>query len=271
MKQLWTQLDARLMALSVRERLMVVGATAAALAYLTWLALINPALTTRHALENTLVQQRTEIAAIDSGVTQLEAAARVDPDRDLRLRLKQLQDESAAMRDGLRHAQKGLVSPDKMSDLLQHMVQGYAKLHLVSLKTLPPQGMVDGRFAPDDAADGEGADGQPARPEQLAAATVNAAKAAAAANAANANANANAAAGAAKAPIVAAPPLLYRHGVRLVLQGSYLDMVAYLEALEALPSQLFWGGATLDADKYPQARLTLTLYTLSLDQKWIAL
>lgn len=66
-------------------------------------------------------------------------------------------------------------------------------------------------------------------------------------------------------------PLLYRHGVQVVLQGSYLDMITYLEALEAMPQQLFWGNAALDASGNGAARLSLTLYTLSLDSKWIAL
>jgi MSHA biogenesis protein MshJ len=65
--------------------------------------------------------------------------------------------------------------------------------------------------------------------------------------------------------------LLYRHGVEIVLQGSYLDMISYMAALEALPVQLFWGKASLDAQQYPNSRLTLTLYTLSLDQKWMKL
>ncbi|MYM39906.1 type II secretion system protein GspM [Duganella qianjiadongensis] len=72
-------------------------------------------------------------------------------------------------------------------------------------------------------------------------------------------------------PANAAAPLLYRHGVQVVLQGSYLDMITYLEALEAMPQQLFWGNAALDASGNGAARLSLTLYTLSLDSKWIAL
>ncbi len=69
----------------------------------------------------------------------------------------------------------------------------------------------------------------------------------------------------------APPPLFYRHGVQLTVSGSYLDMVAYMEALEAMPTQLFWGGARLDAHAYPAARLRLTLYTLSLDPAWMSL
>lgn len=65
--------------------------------------------------------------------------------------------------------------------------------------------------------------------------------------------------------------LLFRHGVEITVRGSYLDMVDYMSALEALPTQLFWGKAQLEVEEYPSVRLTLTLYTLSLDEKWMKL
>jgi MSHA biogenesis protein MshJ len=65
--------------------------------------------------------------------------------------------------------------------------------------------------------------------------------------------------------------LLFRHGVELTVRGSYLDMVDYMSALESLPTQLFWGKALLEVEEYPSVRLTLTLYTLSLDEKWMKL
>ena len=75
--------------------------------------------------------------------------------------------------------------------------------------------------------------------------------------------------GAAKASAPA--PLLHRHGVEVVLQGSYADMVQYMQALQAMPTRVFWGAAHLDAATYPSATLTLTLHTLSMDDTWIAL
>jgi MSHA biogenesis protein MshJ len=79
------------------------------------------------------------------------------------------------------------------------------------------------------------------------------------------------AAGAAPAPAAGARELLFRHGVELTVRGSYLDMVDYMTALESLPTQLFWGKAQLEVEQYPGVRLTLTLYTLSLDEKWMKL
>jgi MSHA biogenesis protein MshJ len=76
---------------------------------------------------------------------------------------------------------------------------------------------------------------------------------------------------AAVAPAVPPIALLYRHGVEISVRGNYLDMVNYMDALEAMPTQLFWGRAELAVEEYPDSRLTLTLYTLSLDRKWIKL
>lgn len=75
------------------------------------------------------------------------------------------------------------------------------------------------------------------------------------------------------APAPAAKPggLLYRHGVEIGMRGTYLDMIDFMAALESMPTQLFWGKAILEVEEYPVARLTLSLYTLSLDKKWIKL
>lgn len=62
---------------------------------------------------------------------------------------------------------------------------------------------------------------------------------------------------------------LYRHGVELSVQGGYLDMLNYLDALERLPSQLLWGDVVFSVDEYPNATMTLTVYTLSLDKQWL--
>jgi MSHA biogenesis protein MshJ len=64
-------------------------------------------------------------------------------------------------------------------------------------------------------------------------------------------------------------PKLYRHGLVLVLEGSYLDCLAYLETVERLPWQLYWGSLVLETEQYPQSRITIELHTLSLEEDWI--
>jgi MSHA biogenesis protein MshJ len=78
------------------------------------------------------------------------------------------------------------------------------------------------------------------------------------------------------APAAAAPspaPVvgLYRHGVELVLEGSYADLLGYLKAMEALPQRVLWGGASLQVEQHPRCVLTLRVYTLSRDPNWLEL
>ncbi|MES2318327.1 MAG: type II secretion system protein GspM [Pseudomonadota bacterium] len=74
------------------------------------------------------------------------------------------------------------------------------------------------------------------------------------------------------APAPAAPAqLLHKHGVELVVQGSYLDMLSYMKELEGMQGQIFWGNAAMAVEAYPGATLTLTVYTINLDKKWLKL
>ncbi|MDD5384995.1 MAG: agglutinin biogenesis protein [Gallionella sp.] len=62
---------------------------------------------------------------------------------------------------------------------------------------------------------------------------------------------------------------VFKHGIQITVRGGYLDMLRYLAALEKMPAQMFWGEISMSVDKYPDAVLTLTLYTLSLDKTWL--
>ncbi len=62
---------------------------------------------------------------------------------------------------------------------------------------------------------------------------------------------------------------IWRHGFEITLVGRYADLVAYLERVEALPWQLEWAEARLDASTRPELSLVLTVHTLSLEEAWL--
>lgn len=64
---------------------------------------------------------------------------------------------------------------------------------------------------------------------------------------------------------------VFRHGVEITVEGRYLDLLDYLAALERLSWHLLWGRAALQAGDGGISTLTLTVYTLSLDQTWLSL
>ncbi len=67
----------------------------------------------------------------------------------------------------------------------------------------------------------------------------------------------------------ALPGNVFRHGLRMTFTGGYLDTLAYLQALEELPWNFLWGEIRLQVGQYPDAEVTLTVYSLSFDEAWI--
>ena len=62
---------------------------------------------------------------------------------------------------------------------------------------------------------------------------------------------------------------IYRHGFSLEFRGGYMDTLKYLEALESLDGSFFREGIDYQVTEYPDSRVMLKLYTLSLSPGWI--
>jgi MSHA biogenesis protein MshJ len=61
----------------------------------------------------------------------------------------------------------------------------------------------------------------------------------------------------------------YVHPVEIVVEGTYLDVLAYLRALESLEWRFYWRLLELESTAYPRNRVRIELSTLSLDKDWI--
>lgn len=55
---------------------------------------------------------------------------------------------------------------------------------------------------------------------------------------------------------------IYRHSVVLQVEGSYHSALAYMKKLEQLPWHFFWQKIEIETQKYPNALITLEVYTL---------
>jgi len=62
---------------------------------------------------------------------------------------------------------------------------------------------------------------------------------------------------------------IYRHGMQVEFEGSYLATLEYLKTLETLPWEFYWDAVQLDVEEYPRARIVITVHTLSLRDAWI--
>jgi MSHA biogenesis protein MshJ len=127
----------------------------------------------------------------------------------------------------------GLIPPQRMTQVIHDVLSRQQGVTLVSLRNLAPYALIDGPGSEDAAAGPAATD--------------------------------------AAAPTPTASDGPYVHSVQLVLQGPYLDVLAYLEALERLPWHFYWQTLTVDATHYPTTRVTVKLGTVSMSREWIDL
>jgi len=64
---------------------------------------------------------------------------------------------------------------------------------------------------------------------------------------------------------------VFKHAVRMELRGKYTDIARYVQNIENMPWRLFWQELSLETDTYPYSRVTLEVYTLSLNKDWLTL
>ena len=62
---------------------------------------------------------------------------------------------------------------------------------------------------------------------------------------------------------------IYRHGLQIEFNGTYLSTLSYLKALDELPWNFYWDVLELNVDKYPMSSIVITVHTLSFHEGWI--
>ncbi|AZG34553.1 MULTISPECIES: MSHA biogenesis protein MshJ [Shewanella] len=63
---------------------------------------------------------------------------------------------------------------------------------------------------------------------------------------------------------------LYSHGIKLMLQGDYFSILAFIKAVETMPDKLYWKRLDYRVESHPEALVELELYTLSVNKDFIS-
>ena len=62
---------------------------------------------------------------------------------------------------------------------------------------------------------------------------------------------------------------VYRHGLKLEIEGGYFETIQYLTALESLQWRFYWDRVDYQRQDYPLARIKIEIYTLSFEEGWL--
>ncbi len=248
--QYWRGTEARIDQLSLRERVIIFLALVLAMITVINKVLIDPALEKQQAASEHITQTQNTLATMNQQIQFLVRRNSGDPNTPIKAQLAALRLMAQRGDNTLNAIQSRLVTPQQMPVMLEELLGHNHGVRLISLTTLPVE-TLDGQVT------GKSADPAPSSansgsvPLNLLA------------HPSSANEKADRASD--------TRPHIYKHGVDLVLTGSYADLVYDMQALEAAPWRMFWSKAVLAVDDQHNLQLTLRLYTLSQDRAWLTI
>lgn len=227
--QRWKAIASWIDARKLSERVMLFSLLAALLVVVANQLLLQTASTRITALSKQMIIDKAAARKLQVQIDKLASATVVDPDLENKARLAKLKAEEAAAQALVAALGKDLVAPDQMASMLESILTRHGSLQLVSLVKLPIQSLSTSSGRTAESAQSDRKDTSKAT----------------------------------------ASDVVYKHGVEIVLQGEFLQLMGYLAQLERLPVRVVWGRMKLKVDKHPKSTMSLTMYTLSLEKTWI--
>ncbi|MBF0621197.1 MAG: hypothetical protein HQL54_04655 [Magnetococcales bacterium] len=264
MIKLWKRWANSLDRLQRRERILIAMSFSAGMLFGWDQLLLTPMWEEMNSDKKAQQETRVRIQALRARQPEILARANLDPDKEAR----RLEEE---FREALRHHEKELaelsatmMTPDLMIPALEVLIERMSNLDLMLLEALPPEDMEKVEQEQSSA---------PPKPK-IPAPVANK----------DGNKNKDSEIGLdesmdmlfsvtgdlmAKQGGGEAVSGFWRHGVRLVVQGDYLNSVAFLKGIAELPYAFYWDSFDFSIKKYPTARLEIILYTLSMDKEFL--
>lgn len=247
--QFWTPYlapyAARFDAQNRRERLLIMVAVLAGVVLFGYAVLIEAPWSRQRAAQQQLLQQKTGLANLQQQRALMQTRAQ-NLGAAERAQLEKIQQEAEQVNQHLQTIGLTLVAPDQVADFLAKMLKHSAGVQLRAVRNLPVSELATSKKSVSETPSSS-----------------NANNAVGSSRATEAKADAETA-------LVEANPM-FRHGVEITLVGSYADLLNYVSTLEKMPHRVLWGSLKLAVEEYPRARMTLTVYTLSLDRTWLTL
>ncbi|MDE2440334.1 MAG: type II secretion system protein M [Betaproteobacteria bacterium] len=142
LRQSWSSLNARYLAFSRRERLLVALAAVLGPLLIGYSLFVDPQSARLKAMENTLLGEGTNVARLQAEEASLQQQLAIDPDAGRKANLAALIAERDQLDEQLRQFSAVLVRPEEMNGLLENLLARHAGLRLLSLKTLAPQSVL---------------------------------------------------------------------------------------------------------------------------------
>ncbi|TVZ38421.1 MSHA biogenesis protein MshJ [Alteromonadaceae bacterium 2753L.S.0a.02] len=244
--QNWHDWEEKFLELQLRERILV-SLGVLALLFLIWdFSFLGPIEKKQNALSARFERTTTELRKVAAEEQVLVKALTNDPSIAARKQILDLQNQLSAADKQVQSMSAGLISAVRLPEILHDVLQETGNLQLVGMRHYPAQKLQLAETANDD---------PEAEPDEqdLAIAALQ-------------ESDESVASSVDKRLAEERVIGVYKHAVRITLQGNYFSVVDYLQRLEHLKWRFYWDFIDYHVDKYPSAIVTLEVYTLSTDR-----
>ena len=146
MKSLYLGLADKFDALALRERYLVAVALLGGVLLIGWTMIVDPALSRARIAERAIVGQRSQLAALAAQTQALQAPDK-NPEALAGAELAELKKQLSALNARFAALEGELVPPERMAGLLEELLGRKRGLHLLGLRTLPAESVLEPKSA----------------------------------------------------------------------------------------------------------------------------
>lgn len=141
-RQTWGELNERYAAMTRRERALLAATAILGPWLIGYMLFVEPQRKQVEGLEKTLAVEAASVSRLQAELVSLQQQLASDPDAAGKAELDALHAERDRLDAQLHQLGSALVRPEEMPGLLERLLARQPGLHLVSLKTLPPRGVM---------------------------------------------------------------------------------------------------------------------------------
>ncbi len=217
--------------LSIRERGLVVITLLAFIYFLFSFTVFSYLDEMERSNQQTLSSLEQNHDQLDTELQLLSSLLNTDPDKAKKQQINALKIELNRLEGSLNRLSVGLIPANELPQLLKRVLEKIKQLKLQSIRTLPvSQLSLQGEVVSAKEIGGEATSANDAESSDVETAGV------------------------------------FKHAVEVDLIGGYFETQHFISGLEALPWRLYWDSLEYSVTSYPNAAVSLQVYTLSTDQ-----
>ena len=253
----WQEYSDKFIALTQREKVIILATCLFLMTYGLFFLLIEPVLNKQVELEKRQQSSLQQIADFEQQIAIIQQALKEDPNLKLKEEIKGLKVELAKVDAELSEAMTQYVAPTEMASKLTKLLQTSPGLRVTELLVLKPQRIdtseVDTTLANNVTTQTESnsieVDAESLQGENLV----------------STNASASA------VTQLEGVPELYSHRISLTVQGGYFDLMKFVKSVLDNNKQFAVNDLNYVVETHPEAKLTLSLVTISDNENVIKL